>query len=74
MTTSATPSRIDQIASLETAPNLTVEEMEELETVGRKIYTRKNHVSGHVPQAKPTEPWQEHMTTDFPIPDLPREL
>ncbi|WWC58753.1 uncharacterized protein I303_101297 [Kwoniella dejecticola CBS 10117] len=59
VTTSTNPKNIEKIVSIEGLPDLSPEEVKEIEETGRKIYFRH---------------YKEHMTKDFPEPDLPSDL
>jgi diketogulonate reductase-like aldo/keto reductase len=56
ITTSGNSDRIKQLAKVQELPNLTKEEVEEIDAVGAKYHYRY---------------YTEHMVTDFPEPDLP---
>ncbi|WWC66240.1 uncharacterized protein I206_100141 [Kwoniella pini CBS 10737] len=59
VTTSTKPKNLEKIVSIEDLPDLSKEEIDEIEQAGRKVYFRH---------------YDEHMTEDFPEPDLPSDL
>ncbi|ODN84497.1 hypothetical protein, variant 2 [Cryptococcus amylolentus CBS 6039] len=56
VTTSKTDKRIESLVAIDDLPDLTAEEVKEIEEVGSKVHFRH---------------YTEHVTTDFPNPDLP---
>ncbi|WVQ70960.1 hypothetical protein IAR50_000485 [Cryptococcus sp. DSM 104548] len=56
VTTSKTEKRIEGLAAIDDLPDLTAEEVQEIDEVGSKVHFRH---------------YTEHVTTDFPNPDLP---
>ena len=59
VTTSTKKERLAQIISVDSLPSLTDEEFAEIERVGRKVHFRA---------------YKEHMTENFPAPNLPEDL
>ncbi|OCF33353.1 aldose reductase [Kwoniella heveanensis CBS 569] len=59
VTTSTKPDNIKKLAEVDSLPDLTSEEVKEIEEAGKKIHFRH---------------YKEHMTKDFPEPDLPSDL
>lgn len=56
---SANPRNIEKMASTQRLPDLTTQEVDEIEQLGRKVHFRA---------------YDEHMCVDFPAPDLPQDL
>ncbi|WVQ85675.1 hypothetical protein IAT38_007841 [Cryptococcus sp. DSM 104549] len=56
VTTSKNPERIKGLVEVDALPDLTAEEVKEIEEVGKKVHYRH---------------YKEHMTEDFPSPNLP---
>ncbi|WVF70607.1 hypothetical protein IAT40_005399 [Kwoniella sp. CBS 6097] len=59
VTTSTNAGRIKKLAEVDGLPNLTSEEVKEIEEAGKKVHFRH---------------YKEHMTKDFSEPDLPSDL
>ncbi|WVQ97320.1 hypothetical protein IAU59_004431 [Kwoniella sp. CBS 9459] len=59
VTTSTKPDNIKKLSEVDTLPDLTPEEVKEIEEAGKKVYFRH---------------YKEHMTKDFPEPNLPSDL
>ncbi|BGP40924.1 hypothetical protein JCM10450v2_004928 [Rhodotorula kratochvilovae] len=59
VTTSSKEERIKKLALTQELPDLAKEEVDEIEQLGRKIHFRA---------------YDEHMSVDFPAPDLPKDL
>lgn len=58
VTTSTNPDNIKKIADVNALPDLTEDEMKEIDDAGKKVHFRY---------------YKEHMTTDFPAPNLPED-
>ncbi|GAA5863884.1 hypothetical protein JCM3774_001188 [Rhodotorula dairenensis] len=56
---SANPENIAKLAATQRLPDLTADEVDEIEQAGRKVHFRA---------------YDEHMCVDFPAPDLPQDL
>ncbi|GAA5824516.1 hypothetical protein JCM11251_000455 [Rhodosporidiobolus azoricus] len=59
VTASGNEERIKKLAAVQSLPDLTKEEVEEIESLGRKVYFRA---------------YDEHMCVDYPKCDLPKDL
>ncbi|GAA5976268.1 hypothetical protein JCM10908_005436 [Rhodotorula pacifica] len=59
VTASANPKNIEKMAATQKLPDLTKEEVDEIEQTGRKVYFRA---------------YDEHMCVDYPAPNLPQDL
>ncbi|RSH92932.1 hypothetical protein EHS25_008378 [Saitozyma podzolica] len=59
VTTSGNPDNIKKLVEVDSLPDLTDAELKEIEEVGRKVHFRH---------------YKEHMTKDFPEPDLPQDV
>ena len=87
---SANPRNIEKMASTQRLPDLTTQEVDEIEQLGRKVHFRA-YVSERVsllrlwdrlwrlhPEltfcARAAHKQDEHMCVDFPAPDLPQDL
>lgn len=76
VTTSGNPENIKKLAFVDSLPDLTKEEIQEIDTVGRKIHFR-HYVSSKKSVDRDVVliyPQAEHMSKDFPSPDLPEDL
>ncbi|WVR05864.1 hypothetical protein IAU60_002890 [Kwoniella sp. DSM 27419] len=59
ITTSKNPDNIKKLGEVDSLPDLTQEEIKEIEEAGKKVHFRH---------------YKEHMTDNFPEPDLPEDL
>ncbi|GAA5906990.1 hypothetical protein JCM6882_000021 [Rhodosporidiobolus microsporus] len=59
VTASGNEGRIKKLAAVQSLPDLTAEEVKDIEEVGRKVYFRH---------------YDEHMSVDYPAPSLPKDL
>lgn len=59
VTTSTNPDNIKKIAAVNDMPDLTADEIAEIDKVGKQVHYRH---------------YEEHMTKDFPAPNLPKDL
>lgn len=70
VSTSGNPDNIRKIAEVNTLPDLSAEDMAAIDEAGKKVHFR-HYVSHMVIQAYGQK---EHMTEDFPLPELPEDV
>lgn len=77
VTTSGNPGNVRKMAQGETfgkEGDLTKAEMDEIEEAGRKVHFRGYKVCTMIRHVFGVADGQEHMTKEFPEPDLPQDL
>lgn len=73
ITSSSDGDRVKRMAATERVRDLSKEEVEQIDEAGRRIHFR-HWVSRHLSHVVPLTSQTEHLTNEYPAPDLPSDV